>query len=259
MMSFHLNIRDINDHTQYSYNWQTIDDAANPDIVARVIRSCMTSSIVWFRGRRKSECFMHADWIVLDIDNGMKLQDGMELFKDYVHVIGTTKRHRLIADQNGDKLDRFRVWLLLQNRCDNLNQYIYNVRFRAAEYGADIQAVDGARKFMPCKTIESVNNKGSKLSLLTPVIQQPKESFITEEMRHRLIPRFVREMFDNGVADGQRNKACYTVARYLGGNGFSQNEIVSMLMGSRIPKGPWCENEVRNAVRSGMMAIKKPR
>lgn len=248
MISFHLDTENVENHWKYSDNFQKVDDQSNPDVVARIIRSAVASPIIWFEGKRRADRFMYADWMVLDFDCGIKLEEGLEIFKEYTHVVGTTKRHQLLLDKNGDKIDRFRVWLLLNKRCTSLYEYTYNVKKIARFYGADDQAIDGARKFLPCKKIVSINVE-KKVFFVEPEIKTKSHYSPKSD---KFIPKFIDDMMRIGVSDGQRNYACYTCGRYLGPNGFTEDEILELVMNSYIPKGPWCRQEALKAIKSGM-------
>lgn len=248
MLSFHLNITDIEQHYKYSENWQRFDDNNNIESVSRIIRTCVNSPIVWFNGVRKSDRFLYADWIVLDFDRGLKLTEALELFENHTHIIGTTKRHQTLIDSEGNKIDRFRVWLKSDERCSNISKYIYNTKILAKEFGSDDQAIDGARKFIPCKNIVSINE--GKTIVLREQVQYVKRDYVSN--RNKFIPSFIMNMLTHGVEDGKRNYACYTIGKYLGNNGFCEGEIVNMIMCSNVPKNQWCVKEVTEAVKNGM-------
>ena len=44
--------------------------------------------------------------LVLDVDDGCTLSEALEVFKDFAHVVGTTKSHQ--KEKNGVVCDRFR-------------------------------------------------------------------------------------------------------------------------------------------------------
>ena len=101
---------------------------------------------------------------------------------------------------------------------------------------------------MPCKKIVSVNI-GKKIKLTEPVVTEKRDYILT---RNKFIPSFIMGMLTNGVEDGKRNYACYTIGKYLGNNGFHQQEIIDMIMNSNIPANKWCTKEVHDAVKNGM-------
>lgn len=252
MISFHLNTSDFQFHHIYCY-FREADDKGNPDFIGRVITKCVNSPIVWNNGRRRSKDFQYADWLVLDFDDGLPLEEALELFKNYTHVIGTTKSHKKPKGKDNKICDRYRVWLKLSRRCENLDDYTYTIKKLAVKYGADCQAIDGARKFLPCREIISVH-KGSLLEIEKKVDYKPVRQFRDDSLPHRFVPSFIRQMLDVGVAEGSRNYACYTVSKYLSKNGYSEDEIFDLIMNSPIPAGSASPREVRSAVRNGLRA-----
>ena len=250
MISFHRNTRDIEFHPLYCV-FESAEDGGDPSFIGRCIKKCVNSPIVWHDGRRKQANFKSAEWLVLDIDDGMSLEDAVKEFKGYTHVIGTTRHHRLPKGEKRIVRDRFRVWLKLNGRCDKLEDYTATVKFYVAKYGGDDQAVDGARKFLPCNEIVSMGT-GTLLDVkrFVPQPVRPRPSF--KPLPHQYIPMFIAHLLETGGPDGARNHSCFKVGRYLGSNGFTEGEIVDMVVNSAIPSPKATLGEIRSAVRNGI-------
>ena len=72
------------------------------------------SPIIFKNNYRKSINFKSCQFLVLDYDDGYSLNKAIEEFKNYKHIIATTKSHQV---KKGDKVcDRFRVILFLKRR-----------------------------------------------------------------------------------------------------------------------------------------------
>ena len=252
MISFHLNTSDLKLHHVYCY-FREGDDKGSCGFIARAILRCVTSPIVWEGGHRQASKFKYADWLVLDFDDGISLDEAFEAFKDYTHVMGTTKSHQRPKGSSGLVCDRFRVWFKLKSRCHNLEDYKYTIKKLALKYGADSQAIDGARKFLPCVEIVSLN-EGLQLEIEKMIhIPRPIPPR-SSELPHRFIPKFIADMLANGVEEGRRNYSCYVISKYLVKNGFTQDEVFDLIMSSPIPAATSTSGEVRSAVRNGSRA-----
>ena len=98
---------------------------------------------------RSNENFKSCSLLVLDVDRDCSLENAKEKFKDYEHIIATTRSHR--RDKNGITCDRFRVVIFLDGECTNASDY--TATWAAAKLKWDF--VDGACKdlarfYYPC-------------------------------------------------------------------------------------------------------------
>lgn len=246
MFSYHLDSRNVLSHFKYSKGFKQFDDLGSVKYVTAAISKYVTSPIVWNHGYRSSSNWKYADWIVLDIDDGLTMESAYDNIKSYTHVMGTTKSHQK-SKGGRPPCDRFRVWLKLEGRCEKLLDYSSTVRKWARLLEGDQQAVDGARKFLPCVKIVSARNGNSVRieEAPRPVIK----TFKTDIRRY--IPKFIESMLSSGVPDGQRNYSCYVVGKYLTNNGFGVDEVVNMIMSSPIPSAGCHRREVEGAVMRG--------
>lgn len=127
--------------------------------------------------------------LVLDIDEGCSLQGGLEYFKDYKHVIGTSKSHGV--EKNGIVADRFRVILFLDKPATS------DAEFKEYWFAAfakwpfiDKACKDSARFFYPCKEIISVNEDGvlfgDRLQLSTPINKLSPTNAVAGKIKGKL-------------------------------------------------------------------------
>lgn len=67
------------------------------------------SPFTFKNGTKKSENWSNEnqDLLILDIDDGLTIQDAKEQFKSYEYLLATTKSHQI--DKKGLKCDRFRI------------------------------------------------------------------------------------------------------------------------------------------------------
>lgn len=256
MVSYHPNKRDHDKHWKYSWGWMwsKTDDV---DLISRVMTTFTCSPIVWSDGKRGKNNFVFANWIALDFDRGIILKDIINTFKDKRCVIGTTRSHG-IPKGNEPAMDRCRVFLQLDGRISNVEDYEYTVKHYAKMYKSDYAATDAGRKFKPCKESVFINKNGT----LTECKKfRGYNTEIKETYSRTNIPNSIKELLIYGVLDGSsRNLACYRVGAKLTECGFSINEIIGMIMNSPIPisKDIRVEKEVRRAVLNGSRNANSP-
>lgn len=247
-ISFHGDAINIGKPWLFSANWQVLSNDT-PLEIAHKITVAMTSPCVWGSGVRKEAAFIYADWLGLDFDRGVRLQEIAHKMRATIHVIGTTKSH---GKEKGAEpaCDRFRVYVKLAERCASLAHFKFGARFVARSLGADLQAADAARMFMPCREIVSVNEYGGKIRLPTPESPKPR---VDRGFSDGRVPKYVREWLESGVGDGHRNKTCFRIGAILTRCGIDEGEIVDRIMQSAIPidTSEATRQEVANAVRSG--------
>ena len=246
--SFHPNVKDTHFDAIYvnGYREYLKDDIT---MVARAIKKCVTSPIVWRNGQRRKSNFSHVDWIALDFDSGTTIKEALDRFSKYTHVLGTTKSHMIRKKGEAKALPRFRLWIKLKERCESLDNYSYTVKKLAVLSGGDIQAIDGARKFKPSKDIISKGD-GELLEIEVKPPEAPVNNDQFTGSRERYIPMFVKNLLAHGTTHG-RNFACFKIGQYLSKNHFGVDEVVSMIMQSNLPAASATESEVRSAVRNG--------
>lgn len=243
MISYHPNKEDINKHYLYSsgFKWSVVDDA---EIIAKVITTFVSSPIVWNGGSRKRSNFNSCNWIALDFDNGVSLSSIISMVEKFNHVIGTTKRHQL-AKENEPARDRFRVWIQLERKIVDLNEYEDCCRYYANWFRSDIQATDGARKFLPCKKIVSINKNGENISIKRVLSKRKVIDY--SKYKDGEIPNWIENILKEGILPGiSRNTTCWKIALHMSRIGYTENEIVDRIMNSPLPINQ--TNKVRNEI-----------
>lgn len=262
MLMYHENTRDIGKAEMYAKGWRG-HVACTAGEVAKLITSYATSPYMWASGIRKKENFRVADWVGLDFDKGMTLEEAKKTFDPYLHIIGTTKSHQ---KQKGVEppCDRYRVMLRLATTVKNPEQMEMTVKSLMRKYGADAKATDNARYFWPCSEIVVCKYYGK---VLHPIdieeVRKARERANNRMMQRikkrehffpgRQIPASVKKKLEYGVQPGQRNTACYGFGADLGKKGYSDTEILEMVVsGGSIIASDFTEKEALGAIRSGM-------
>lgn len=134
------------------------------------------SPIVTTNNYLKEENFHSCGLLVFDIDNDptsqqLRLDDALSLFKDYWHILATTRNHQVIKTLKSGKTkpaaDRYRLILAFDKEINDLTQYKNLWNFYALALNLKKVAdplKDGARFYYASKEIISMNRSGKKLT-----------------------------------------------------------------------------------------------
>jgi hypothetical protein len=232
-ISLHKESR-VGDHWRFSSGWETREVGSARDI-ARAVLKFSNSPIEWANGERKRENFVGASWAVLDVDSGCTIKEAVDIYGSYQHFVGTTKSHQKTKGTQQPR-DRFRLWIRLEGVCRSPEDYRETLRQLGSRVGADEQAYDAARKYLPCASIVCGNVEG-KLANISKFIAPVVEKMETIPSRQGFIPKFIKEWMTTGVAEGSRNASIFKTGYYLSRNGFSKEEILSITMHSNLSLG----------------------
>lgn len=257
-MSYHLDQASIGRADKYESGWRNADI---DDLERIADGACQFpwSGIQWAGGRRLGAEFRRALFCILDFDTpAFSLAHAIKyVFADYQNIIGPTRSHQKAKQTRGGKMlptcDRFRVVLRFDRVIDDLPTYTYNMQHYINEWGADPSAKDGARFFWPISA-PHIESRGDAIPVLKVPIARARKAFDGEV---GVIPRWVRHKLIFGCEDLTRNSNCYAIARELWPLGYSDVDIVEMLMKSPIPIGPHVRDEVAQAVGNGCKAAER--
>lgn len=257
MFMWHPDLDHLGDGRFYAKGWIG-KDAPTSHEVANIITKYAASSCLWASGYRIKKNFRVADWMGLDFDEGMTLEEAVKTFSSYLHIIATTKSHQI--EKNNKVCDRFRVFLRFGNRCTNAKDYEATARMLVKKFGADKACVDAARFFWPCREVVVCKSGGKVIEVVDSTVEEmnKKKTQIEREQVQRVlyprgvIPAHIQNKLRFGVVEGRRNVTCYGIGADLGASGFSENEIMSLIEDSPILSNDFTFSEALTAVRSGM-------
>lgn len=256
MFGWHWDVDNIGRGDCFAIGWR-YRKAETPEELIPIVTRYPNTPILWDSGQRSSRNFLHAVWVGIDIDEGLSLADGLKIFGPYYHLIGTTRSHQ--KDKGGVVADRYRVFLKLNQVCENSLAYKATLSKIVDYVGADKACVDAARIFWPITEVISCKSHGRLVQLIHPPEQvEPKfrQRRIEKLARdyHRRIPPFIHDYLTKGCPDGKRNATVFKCAVWLARCGFEENEIFDMIWGSPIPisHSESLRSEVLKAVRNGI-------
>jgi hypothetical protein len=164
---------------------------------------------------RNKENFISTELIGLDFDEGVKIDEAVELFKEYKHIIAPTKSHRV--EKNGKVCDRFRVILFLtipirDNETFDATWYSLFQKFPKI----DKACKDSCRYFDPSISIYSKNlDQGVTVDPASPEVKEASEKSqvkLGPEQRGKLGNRTLN-FLTLGAAQGQRHTELFFAAR----------------------------------------------
>jgi hypothetical protein len=261
MFMYHEN-SDSLDGSHFSKGWKGKRIYSANDL-ANLVKKYPNSPCLWAKGVRSKKNFRIAEWIGLDFDEGLSLENAIKAFNEYLCVIGTTKSHGV--EKRGVTHDRFRVFIKLNEACRNPHDYEETVKLLIKKYGADKACSDAGRFFFPCKTIELCNYSGKVLPIVdsTKIVEKRKER--NEKLRKEslemnqtfeTIPHHIKHKLRYGIGSNySRNTACFQIGADLGCLNYSSSEIVALIQKSAIPgskENPLTKSEITRQVKNGM-------
>lgn len=229
------------------------------DVVANVTSKYAWSPIIWRDGYRHSQNFVESYWVGLDFDCAeLSLEQAVNDFCDCVHVIGTTRNHRVLKD--GVCGDRFRVVLRWDAPIKDRALYKYNVKKLIRRYDADKACSDLARHFFPCREIISVNNDGYFLE-----VEQIPEDY-EERLRIKnaglrragILSPWAAVLLTSTWEDGTKNTNCFRLGCEFARCGVSYEDAIARILEApeyarrKIP--PDLYEEITTAVANGFKA-----
>lgn len=160
------NLGEISEEIQYS----SIDE------LAAIISSEPWAPGIFSERRRLISNLTRIDLLVLDIDDGCTLESATEKFKDYKHIIATSKSHQ--KEKNDKVCDRFRVVLFLKEAIDSDRVFKTTWAKAYAQWPfIDKACKDSSRFFYPSPEIVSINRGGLEVEpIRLDILENPIKS-----------------------------------------------------------------------------------
>lgn len=201
--------------------------------------------------------FISAKAIALDFDENYTLKQAVKEFKEYKHVIATTKSHQKL--KHGKKCDRFRVIVFFNEEIKDNETYFTTWKSLEKLYPAlDVQCKNSNRFFYPSLEIISENKTGklfdvvkNDLDLALGKKEAPK---ILELKGHGKLSKKTKNALKKGLEPGSRNGETFKIAKDFQENGFSEDEAVKYITKAfsenETLSYDFTEFEVENTIRS---------
>lgn len=182
--------------------------------LSEIIKHFNWSQSVFNDGYRDKQHFQSASCIALDVDEGCTLVEAVEIFKDFKHIITTTKSHQ--KEKNGLVCDRFRVILFTET--EMTNQYVFeNTWFSLLNQFPFIDEAckDCSRFYYPSIETISVNEEGQLIPLVhveTKVDMPLKRTEIALDLTNVKLSRQTLDFLVNGAPEGKWHLSLFKAA-----------------------------------------------
>lgn len=228
------------------------------DKLERFILTYTWSPNIWEGGKRTNLCFLHTDYCVLDIDDGLSLMEACDMFSGHWHIIATTENHQ--KPKKGKIADRFRVVLKFERRIDKLRDLTESMKRHNAKFKADTAIKDGARLFKKSREIISRNYD----STVTMKVFEGKE---TDTTRYKFdyeknkknpslalmrMPKRVSDFINYGkcLPGKERNESIFICAMTLFRLASSFTETFNALDQAPFDRYDFTQDEIKRTVES---------
>lgn len=216
--------------------------------LAAIVTDDNWSPSVYNNGRRSIKEFIRTELIALDIDDGCSLLAAKEIFKDYKHIIATSKSHQ--KNKNGKVADRFRVVLFLNNAIITDKDFKETFKALHKKYNfIDEACKDASRFFFPCGEIVSIKETGKAVtSLKAPDKPEVKRVEAPEGERGELW-KSTFKLLAEGAPEGTRHQALVKATGNMREQGYTFDEIVSKIdtMAEKTYPDGWGTPHINNA------------
>jgi hypothetical protein len=232
--------------------------------------------------RKKDNYNNYSNVIILDVDDGLPIDEAHQIFLPYNHFIATTKSHQ--KEKNGVVCDRYRVFLPTETPIDlNSEEYSVVMSEIMKEFNfVDKACKDSARFYYPAKDsivtykygftnfiwqdfynkaeIEKENTKrlnefNQNFKDKTPIVAreniyndftQTKTEYLKSIQKSEKLLELLK--FKERFYSGGRNNYLYAIGCYLKDNGLSDEEVKDNLLWVNAQGDGIRENELRGTV-----------
>lgn len=184
--------------------------------------------------RRNIPNFTICQLLVLDVDEGCSIETAKDLFKEYKHIIATSRSHG--TEKNGVVCDRFRVVLFLDSTITNDRDFkaTWATAFRRWPF-IDQACKDSSRFFYPSPEIVSINEAGREYNVSIAVDPPPQleprkigTDVIGSSTKGDLW-KSTLEFLLEGAPPGQRHTRLVQAVGNLREQGYTQDETLERL------------------------------
>ena len=196
------------------------------DKVANMVKSAGQYSAVQFREgyRCVKNAIPFSELIILDYDDGVTLCDAVEMFRQYIGIVATTRSHR--KEKNGVVCDRFRV-ILPTRKSVKLEAVEFSKMMKEVihNYGTDKACSDMSRMYYGNPEAEVFFLDGYQLFDWEPFYQSALDKERQRQQQYRKpiqqasgdreaaqLDKTTRTYWEKNFVPGSRNVTVFTLA-----------------------------------------------
>jgi len=204
--------------------------------------------------RNKDNYEKKQNLVIIDIDDGMKLETAKKMFSNYKCLIAATRSHQI--EKNGTVCDRFRLIFItdrtIQLDSDTYGRFMSNV-YASLGVPADESCKDSSRAYFGAKR-EYWYSSGDKLleiSDLIPDTSREKERRVMLSSSGIGSTLGVERVLLESAVVGSRNDACIKWALFIKDSGYSFEDAKDKVLdfNSKLPE-PLTKRELEQTVLS---------
>lgn len=207
--------------------------------LSQVITKTNWSCGVFKDDHRNISNFEYSDFMALDIDDGVSIEEAARRLKDYSHIIAPTKSHK--TDKNGKIADRFRAVVVLTERIENQNDYYttYNNLMQLFPE-ADSACKDPSRLFYPSKEVYKVQTNKDRFPIKKYEAPIAEEVEIDRETKGQLSAKTL-DLLQFGAEPGTRHGRLYKASKDALENNYTIEEFTAMIDEMAARTGNWAD------------------
>jgi hypothetical protein len=197
--------------------------------IAAVLTQYSWAPGVFSNRRRLIANLSRIELLVLDIDSGCSLHDAREKFKEYKHIIATSRNHQ--KEKNGVVCDRFRVVLFLSTpiHSDKDFKATWNHIYNSYPF-IDEACKDASRFFFPSPVVVSINASGKTIEVVKHVEPILKSSTnILKSSTKGELWKSTLEFLSLGAPAGTRHNRLVQAVGNMREQGYSIDEVFEMV------------------------------
>jgi len=230
----------------------------------RVFLSDVWSPITFKNNYRAKSNFMCAHLCVIDIDEGMGIDEACEFIDDnqYWGIIAPTKSHGKWKETSTgvkEPCDRFRLIMRFELPITDLKTYEQNMIPWIDRLGADAQCKDGARYFFPSSEIY-YRTRGDFLK----VVPYTAEDRMLDDYESHMWSKRTRYMYDEngkipahidtflkyGKPFGSGRQSCCFISALTLKDIYPMEKTMALIKSAPFDRANFHESEIVHAVRS---------
>jgi len=235
------------------------------DRVADMVRSAGQYSAVQFREgyRDAAHAIPGSDLIILDYDDGFTLCDAVDMFRQYIGIVATTRSHQ--KEKHGVVCDRFRV-ILPTLRPVKLEAVEFRKMMKEVilHYGTDKACSDMSRMYYGFPEAEVFFLEGCQLFDWEPFYQSALDKERQRQQQYRKpiqqasgdreaaqLDKAVQTFMRKEFVPGARNPTLFKVSRWLRDKGIDDVPCMVHSLNSKSDY-PLPDDEVNKIIRNAL-------
>lgn len=230
------------------FGYDTVDD------LAAAISTVDWAPALFSERKRTIGSLLRLNLLVLDVDSGCQLNDALEKFSGYKHIIATSRNHQ--KEKNNVTCDRFRVILFLSDTIDNDRDFKATWT-RASKFWPFIDAAckDSSRFFYASPGVISINRTGRVFDVSVALVATtPNDADFLRSLGNDVATtkseilavkgdlwKSTYKFLAEGAPAGTRHTTLVTAVGNMREQGYSKPEVIERISDMITAGGNWTQ------------------